>query len=99
STILGAAKLTGRLPSGRSIGVLTAVTNEAFARVADLGSPDIDRVRVGALTSYGLARVQQDIGSNGSMVSVLVGGVHRNLEEDDPLANLLSRNALVVGGD
>jgi hypothetical protein len=53
SRILGAAKLTGRLPSGTSIGVLAAVTNREFADVADLssGTPTISEVQVGPYRS------------------------------------------------
>jgi len=44
STILGAAKLTGRLQSGTSIGMLGAVTGEEFARTF---SPGTSRARAG----------------------------------------------------
>ena len=100
SRILGAAKLTGRLPSGTSIGVLTAVTDQEFARVATLDSPTIGEVRVTPRVGYGVARVQQEFGSSGSnFFSFLVGGVHRDMDEGDPLSLLLARNALVVGSD
>ena len=46
STILTAAKLTGRLVSGTSIGILGAVTGEEFAHTAQRGSPSIETVRV-----------------------------------------------------
>jgi hypothetical protein len=99
SQILGAAKLTGRLPSGTSIGVLAAATDQEFAKVASLGSPTIQQVRVAPRAGYGVARVQQEFGSSGSSFSVLVGGLHRDLAADDPLAQRLARNALVVGSD
>src|SRR5262249_28081902 len=46
STILGAAKLTGRLPSRTSIGVLGAVTGNESARIAATGTPSIQIQRV-----------------------------------------------------
>jgi hypothetical protein len=39
SRILSAAKLTGRLPSGTSIGILTALTDQEHAEVSNLASP------------------------------------------------------------
>ena len=47
STILGAAKLTGRLPSKTSIGVLSAVTEAEHATTFDLASSARSRVPVG----------------------------------------------------
>jgi len=97
--ILGAAKLTGRLPSGTSIGVLTAVTGQESAQVYDRESGAIGRVRVAPLSGYGIVRVLREVGTPGSTVGLLIGGVQRQLEEGDPLASLLSRQALVVAND
>ncbi|MEX2584229.1 MAG: DUF5916 domain-containing protein [Gemmatimonadota bacterium] len=99
SRILGAAKVTGRLPSGTSIGILGAVTDESFARVAMLDTPGTTRVQVGPRSGYGVVKVQQEIGTSGSTASFLVGGVHRAMDANDPLALTANRNALVYGGD
>lgn len=97
ATILAAGKITGRLRNGMSIGVLSAVTDQEFARTSRAGS--IGTVRVAPRTSFGLARIQQEFGRSGSMASVLVGTVHRNMKADDPLAKLVNRDALVLGAD
>jgi hypothetical protein len=99
SQILGAAKLTGRLPSGTSLGVLAAVTGQEFARVVNDGVPGVDEVRVGPRMGYGVVKVQQELGASGSHASVLFGSVKRDLEENDPLAELLADHAFVFGGD
>lgn len=99
SQILGAAKITGRLASGTSIGILGAVTDQEYARVAMLDSPEISRVRVAPRVGYGLVKVQQELGPSGSTASVLFGGLHRDLEPGSSLAQQLNRNALVYGGD
>ena len=53
STIVGAAKLTGRLESGLSIGMLGALTGQESARTFTF--PNIfDRVRVAPRTTYGV---------------------------------------------
>jgi hypothetical protein len=99
STILLAAKLTGRLPSKTSIGVLSAITGQEHARLADIGTPGIGRVRVAPRAYHGIGRVRQEFGPLGSSVGFLVNGLHRDLAEGDPLAALLSRNAFAMAGD
>jgi hypothetical protein len=98
ATILGAAKITGRLQSRTSIGLLAAVTGEEFARTADAASA-ISRVRVAPGVTYAAGRVQQEFGRLGSTFSGQVSTLHRNVAKGDPLAELLSRNALTYGAD
>ena len=93
TTILGATKLTGRLPSGTSIGMLGAVTGEEFARTFS-GMQPFGRVRVGPRAMYGVARVQQEFGLPGSHYAMMATAVHRDLEAGGPLAQLLTRSAL-----
>jgi hypothetical protein len=99
ATILAAGKITGRLPSGTSVGVLAAVTGDEFARTADVSTSSITRLRVAPTTTYGIGRVQQEFGRLRSTVSAHVATLHRSFAPDDPLANLLSRNALTYGAD
>jgi uncharacterized protein DUF5916 len=99
STILAAAKLTGRLPSKTSIGILSAVTASESARVFDLDAPQSARLRVAPRTVYALARVQQEFGELGSTAGIHLTAVHRQFEADDPLAALLSRHAFTAAGD
>ena len=101
SRILGAAKLTGRLPSGTSIGVLAAVTDQEFAEVADtvIGSaPLFSDVQVGPRAGYGIAKVEQEFGQ-GSHVSVLAGGVYRDFGGNDVLDDISAKYATVFGHD
>lgn len=97
ATILFAGKVTGRLPSRTSVGLLGAVTDQESARIADAAG--ITKVRVAPRTAYAVARVQQEFGTLGSTVSAQVATLHRNLKAGDPLADLLSRNALTYGAD
>jgi uncharacterized protein DUF5916 len=99
STILAAGKLTGRLRSGTSVGMLSAVTDEELADVSSLASPGIASVRVAARTLYSVARVQQEFGPSGSTASVMAAGVRRDLKTGDPLAALLPRSTFLAGGD
>ena len=98
STILGAAKLTGRLASGTSVGMLGAVTAEEFARTFSLPAR-FGQTRVAPATTYGVARVEQEFGPPGSTVGFMATAVHRPLDPGDPLASLLTRNAFTLSGD
>jgi hypothetical protein len=99
TTILGAAKLTGRTASGTSLAVLGALTGEEHARTFDAALDVFDRVRVSPRTAWGAGRVLQQFGGSGSTASLLVTGVHRDLDEGDPLASRLTRDALSVSGE
>jgi hypothetical protein len=98
TTILGAAKLTGRLASGTSIGALGAITGEEWARTVD-GLQPVGRTRVAPRTLYGVARLQQEFGGAGSTVGLLTTAMHRDVPDGDPLADVLTRSAFSISGD
>jgi hypothetical protein len=99
TTILGAAKLTGRLSSGTSLGALAAVTDGASARGFDVGTDQFDRIQVAPRTGYGIVRAQQEFGAHQSTAGVLLTGVHRDMDAESPLVRLLHRDAVAGGGD
>jgi hypothetical protein len=101
STILGAAKLTGRLASGMSLGALAAVTGQETARTVvfdSLGAPTFGRVRVAPVSGYGVARLQQEFGAR-SVVGLTFTGVQRDLAPGSALAALYDRSAITGGAD
>jgi hypothetical protein len=94
STILGAAKLTGRLPSGLSVAALTAVTDREVARTFDSSSsPQFGEAVVAPRTGYAVAAVRQEFGEDNSTLGGIVTLVQRGLEPATPLADLLARSA------
>ena len=97
TTILGAAKLTGRLASGTSLGMLSAVTDDESART--FGSSGFADVRVAPRTFYDVARIEQQFGQQSSSVALMTTAVHRQFAAGDPLASLLARNAFTLSGD
>ena len=99
TTILGAAKITGRLESGTSIGMLAAVTQEESARTFSLSSNTVRRTRIAPRSFYAVSRVTQQFGAAQSTASAFATVVHRDLPEDDPLSGLLVRDAVSVAGD
>ena len=88
TTIYGAAKLTGRLGGGQTVGVLDAVTGRE-------AGPQ-DRTLEPA-TNYAVVRLQQDLRNGESGVGVMVTAVNRSLDQwaDDSL----HRNAYVGAVD
>ncbi|HEY7766736.1 DUF5916 domain-containing protein, partial [Longimicrobium sp.] len=99
STILGAAKLTGRLPSATSIGVLAAVTDQERVRTFDTDAGEFDGFVAAPRTVTGVARVQQELGRSGSTAGFVVTGVHRDVEAGEPLAAYMNRQAFSGGVD
>ncbi len=69
--ILGAGKLTGRLPGGLTIGVLEAVTSRAHAR----GDTTLEPA-----ANYGAVRVRQDLRGGETTLGGMVTAVNRGLD-------------------
>ncbi|OGU03425.1 MAG: hypothetical protein A2W29_00720 [Gemmatimonadetes bacterium RBG_16_66_8] len=95
TTILGAAKLTGRTPSGWSIGLMDAVTKRERATVQRTDGSRTS-VTVEPLTNYVVGRVAKDLRGGATVVRAMGTSVVR--EVDDPyFAGVLSRRAEAVG--
>jgi hypothetical protein len=99
ATIVAAGKLTGRLPSRTSIGLLVAATDDETAQIASLGIAGTTSVPVAPQAYYNVGRVRQEFGRLGSTAGFIVNYMHRDIAQGDPLENLLSRNALAYAGD
>jgi hypothetical protein len=87
STILGAAKVTGRLSSGTSIGMMAAMTQKET-----VGSTVVE-----PQTEYGVARLSRDFRKGESGLGFIVTQVNRQL--DDGTEDFLRRSATVAGID
>ena len=95
TAILGAAKLTGRTPSGWSLGFLDAVTRREQATV-QLADSSFPAVTVEPFTNYFVGRVAKDLRGGLSVIRGMATSTIRHF--DDPaLAGLLSRHAESVG--
>ena len=96
TTILGAAKITGRTNTGYSLGLLNAVTGRATARVA---TPAGDRARqeVEPLADYFVGRLKRDYRDGNLVIGGVASGVARDI--DSTFAPRLARHAELVGSD
>lgn len=99
TTILGAAKLTGRLGSGLSVGAVTAMTSPEDATTYDLATREFGTTRVEPTTGYGAVRLQQEFGENASTVGLMATAVARSFADDDPTRDFLNTSAFTGGGD
>ena len=99
STILAAAKLTGRLPSKTSIGFISAVTDDEHAQVASAGLGEPRAVAVSPHAYHMVGRVLQEFGPLASTAGFIVNYVHRDFEEGSALADLYTRNAFAAAGN
>jgi hypothetical protein len=99
STILGAAKLTGRTGSGWSVGALGAITGREHARTYDAATGDFSEVEVAPLTGYGVARLQKEFGPSQSTAGFILTGMRRDLAPGGPLAARFHRSATTGQAD
>ena len=95
TTILGAAKVTGRTPSGWSIGMLDAVTGREQATVQAADGSRFFR-EVEPLTNYYVGRVAKDLRGGNWQVAAFGTSVVRDLR-DTALAARLNRHAESFG--
>jgi hypothetical protein len=96
TTILGAAKLTGKTRRGWTLGVLDAVTGPEYTRVSDGRLARTD-VQAEPLTNYFVGRAQHSLGSRAAL-GLLTTMVHRE-QGTDRLADQLVGQAYVGGVD
>ncbi len=88
STILGAAKITGRTASGLNVGFLNAVTD----REQGAGGATIE-----PMTNYLVTRLSQDLRNGNSGVGLMFTATNRNLDADS--RRYLRDGAFAVGLD
>ncbi|MEN8374214.1 MAG: DUF5916 domain-containing protein [Gemmatimonadota bacterium] len=102
TSILGAAKLTGRLESGLTVGALAAVTDQEMASVFDSGTGETSEFRVEPRTAVGVLRLNQQLGEDASTVGMMLTAVSRDLgelDEEDPLYGATPERAYTGGVD
>ena len=93
TTILGAAKITGKIGKDWSVGVLDALTDRENARFVDNGT--FGRQQAEPMTNYFVSRVTRQIGAL-SRVGFMATSVDRRLPDE---LSLLREHALSAGID
>jgi len=96
TSIIGAAKLTGKLNATTSIGAISAFTERtygSFSKNGIIGSQEVE-----PLTHYGVFRTKKEINDGNQGLGLVFTTVNRNLD-NDILKNSLSQNAFTYGID
>ena len=97
TTILGAAKITGRTKNGYSIGFLDALTGEGRADVRTDAGVKTEQI-VEPRTNYLVGRLKRDFRSGNTVLGGIVTSTRRNMN-DPGLVPLLPQHAEAVGSD
>jgi hypothetical protein len=95
TTIISAAKLTGKTKNGLSIGFIESVTAEEKAEIDNGGTRSFQTVE--PLTNYFVGRVQKDHNSGNTIFGSMFTAVNRDLT--DNLKNSLHSSAYAGGVD
>ncbi|MEJ2541068.1 MAG: DUF5916 domain-containing protein [Gemmatimonadota bacterium] len=96
TTILGAAKLSGRTGSGWSVGLIDALTQEESASFLDESSGAVGDFTVEPLSNYLVARARRDLRGGQSALGFMGTVVSRRL--NTPEAEALLREGAYAGG-
>ncbi len=95
TTILGAAKISGKSPSGLSIGVIQSLTQRETTRIEGAGRPREQTVEPWG--SYSVARVHRDWDKGNTSLGGMVTFTRRGIEE--PALSFLPDSAFTGGFD
>ncbi len=95
TTIIGAAKITGKTQRGWTVNFIDAATAREYARTSTRGAEG--RTEVEPFSNYLAARARRDVGQRAGF-GMLTTLVSRNLA-DPALQDQLAGTAFVVGGD
>ncbi|MDZ7260660.1 MAG: carbohydrate binding family 9 domain-containing protein [candidate division KSB1 bacterium] len=95
TTILGAAKITGKTPTGWSLGVLNSVTAKESAKIQNARS--LRRETVEPFANYTVARLQRDFAQGNHSLGAMFTAIHRQLDSD--LLNFLPKASYTGGID
>jgi hypothetical protein len=95
TSILGAAKLTGKTKNGLSVGILESVTTKEKAEIDKEGERSFETVE--PLTNYTITRVQQDFNKGNTWLGGVFTSTNRHIE--DSILNFLHTSAYTGGLD
>jgi len=95
TSILGAAKLSGKTSGGWSVGILDALTADEKAQIDRQGNRDEEKVE--PLTNYFVGRIQKDLREGNSTFGMILTATNRNIKDDH--LNFLNKSAYTGGID
>lgn len=96
SSILGAAKITGRTKTGYTLGIMNAVTGKANAEVQLSDGSRVEQ-EVEPLSNYFVGRLKKDLKQGNLILGVIGTSVVRDLGDD--FEHRLAKHAELIGTD
>ena len=81
STILGAAKFSGKTQNGWSLGILESVTGNEYATIKQVNGNTREEI-LEPLTNYFVTRVQKDFNDRNSFIGGIFTTTNRNLNDN-----------------
>jgi hypothetical protein len=96
TTILGAAKVTGKIGGNWNVGIVSALTGRESAEIDQAGT----RLRedIEPFTYYGVFRAQKDVKEGKSGFGIMATGVMRDINSPT-LGGILNKNAFSLAAD
>lgn len=98
TTIVGAAKVTGRTDGGLTVGLMDAVTNEEHGRYVMARDSAAHTVAMEPRSNYLVARMKQDLDHGATVIGGMVTSTFRDVH-DPLLGDSLHQHAEAVGAD
>lgn len=98
TTILGAAKVTGRTSGGLSLGGLAALTRRETGRTFNAAAGEYAEFTAEPRTVYAVGRARQDLRDGATQVGGIVTATHRDLPADGSF-DFLTAGAYSAGVD
>ncbi|MGD0753858.1 MAG: DUF5916 domain-containing protein [Bacteroidales bacterium] len=95
STILGAAKLTGKTKNGLSVGFIEVMTAHMKAEIDTVGGRMSKTVE--PLTNYFVGRMQKDINNGNTLIGGILTSANRELDAD--VSDFMHKAAYSCGAD
>jgi len=96
TTILGAAKITGKIGRGWNIGILNALTSREYAEIDSDGKRSKEEVE--PRSNFGVLRIQKEFNEGRQGFGLIGSSVYRTLKED-ALREELNKSAYIFGFD
>ncbi|GAB5526166.1 MAG: hypothetical protein Roseis2KO_40380 [Roseivirga sp.] len=94
TTILGAAKFSGKTKQGLSIGIMESITSAEYATISKDGATR--KVPVEPLTNYFVTRIQKDLNQRNSYIGGIFTSTYRDLNAE---LDFLHKSAVTGGID
>jgi len=99
TTILGAAKITGRTSNGYSVGILDALTDRETARFVTAAHAPEGRQVVEPLSNYFVGRLKKELRAGASSIGGIFTSTLRRIGDDTIAGNRLRSRASALGVD